>query len=168
MGRDQKDFGLCQRWERGNMTRTFSPVKGGGRVSMELTSRTFLPSSGISQPQLLLLFFRRNTVAQPPSTSPSPREGQRLCPCRGVTTSPGTLGLALPPSQRLSQGDQFVQLQYLPNKRKIFAQLFCAHVSQNHWGLFLRGYWFKSSLHWWKELLPGLHRRGWQWRSSRH
>lgn len=92
-------------------------------------------------------------MAEPPSTSPSPREGQRLCPCRGVTTSPGNLGLALPPSQRLSQGDQFVHLRYLPNKHKTFARLFCAHVSQNHWGLFLRGYWFNSSLHWWKELL---------------
>lgn len=26
-------------------------------------------------------------------------------------------------------------------------------MSQNHWGLFLRGYWFNSSLHWWKKLL---------------
>lgn len=51
MRRDQNGFGLCQRWERGNVTRSYSPVKGGGRVSVELTSRTFLPSSGIPQPQ---------------------------------------------------------------------------------------------------------------------
>lgn len=131
-------------------------MKSGSRVSVELTSRAFPPSFGSPQPQLLLLFSRRNTVVKPPSTSPSPQQGQRLCPCRGVTTSPGNLGLALPPSPRLSQGDQFVHLHHLPNKPKASAQLFCACVGQKHLGLLLRGHWFNSSLHWCKEPLAEL------------